>query len=279
MKQILSAFGAIAFSAVLFTACTKTNSVNDTNGINDEIRSMVTAAGFNANEVQAYNGGYLVENDIYLTKDELREMGSSYGPNLVVANAEHYRTTNLVTGLPRTLTVRLNISGSLFSRALDLALTRYNNENLRLRFRRITSGTADIPVNSFNEGPNANGGIVLGRSNGFPRNGNPAPGFGLNINSRAYGSSSVTREHLATVMAHEIGHTIGFRHTDYANRAFSCGGTPVNEGPSTVGAIHIPGTPTASNGDSSSWMLACVSYPSGTRPFNSNDKTALAFLY
>ncbi len=279
MKKVFGAFGAVAFSAVLFTACTKTNSVNDTNGINDEIRSMVTAAGFNANEVQAYNGGYLVENDIYLTKDELREMGSSYGPNLVVANAEHYRTTNLVTGLPRTLTVRLNISGTKFSDALNTAIARYNNEGLRITFRRITSGTPDIPVNSFNEGPNANGGIVLGRANGFPRNGNPAPGFGLNINARAYGAANVTTNHLATVMAHEIGHTIGFRHTDYANRAVSCGGTPVNEGASTVGAIHIPGTPTASNGDLSSWMLACVSYPSGNRPFSSNDRTALAFLY
>jgi hypothetical protein len=278
MKKIFSAIGAVAFSAVLFTACSKTNNVNDSNGISEEIRSMVTAAGFNADDVMAYDGGYLIEKDIYLTKDELQEMGNNYGPNLIVANAEHYRTTNLVTGLPRTLTVRLNISGDKFSDALDRALARYNNLGLRLQFRRISTGTADIPVNSFNEGPSFFGGIVLGRSNGFPRNGNPAPGFGLNVNSQAYGATNVTTSHLATVMAHEIGHTIGFRHTDYANRAFSCG-SGGSEGASTVGAVYIPGTPSQSNGDSSSWMLACISYPSGNRPFNSNDVTALNFLY
>jgi hypothetical protein len=209
----------------------------------------------------------------------LTEMGTSYGPELVVANSEHYRTSNLVTGLPRTLTVRLNISGTLFSNALNVALARYNNLGLRINFQRVTTGTSNIPIGSFNEGPRPGGGIVLGRSNGFPSGGNPAPGFNLNINSQAYGNPNVTTNHLATVMAHEIGHTIGFRHTDYANRAFSCGGQAVNEGSAGVGAIYIPGTPSGSSSDPSSWMLACVSYPSGNRPFNSNDVTALNFVY
>jgi hypothetical protein len=43
-----------------------------------------------------------------------------------------------------------------------------------------------------------------------------------------------------------------------------------------VGAIHIPGTPTGP--DPTSWMLACIG--SGVnRPFNSNDVTALNYLY
>ena len=40
-----------------------------------------------------------------------------------------------------------------------------------------------------------------------------------------------------------MGHCIGFRHTDYMNRAYSCGGSPANEGASSVGAILIPGHP------------------------------------
>ncbi|SIT94188.1 Dual-action HEIGH metallo-peptidase, partial [Pontibacter indicus] len=42
------------------------------------------------------------------------------------------------------------------------------------------------------------------------------------------------------------------------------------------GAVHIPGTPTGA--DPNSWMLACI----GTgvnRYFNSNDRTALRYLY
>ena len=73
-----------------------------------------------------------------------------------------------------------------------------------------------------------------------------------------------------------MGHCIGFRHTDYMNRSYSCGCSAVNEGASSVGAILIPGTP--SGPDSGSWMLSCIG--SGqNRPFNNNDKTALSYLY
>jgi hypothetical protein len=76
-------------------------------------------------------------------------------------------------------------------------------------------------------------------------------------------------------MAHEMGHCIGFRHTDYMNRAYSCGGSTYNEGSAGVGAIHIPGTPTGPS--ASSWMLACSN--GGNRPFTSADRTALNYLY
>ena len=74
-----------------------------------------------------------------------------------------------------------------------------------------------------------------------------------------------------------MGHCIGFRHTDWMNRAYSCG-TGGSEGQQTsgVGAVLIPGTP--SGPDSGSWMLACLS-ASTNRQFNNNDKTALNYLY
>jgi len=59
-------------------------------------------------------------------------------------------------------------------------------------------------------------------------------------------------------------------------RQYSCGGQPVNEGASTIGAVLVPGTP--SGPDPNSWMLACIG--SGqNRPFNTNDVTALKYLY
>jgi hypothetical protein len=60
------------------------------------------------------------------------------------------------------------------------------------------------------------------------------------------------------------------------NRAYSCGGSASNEGASNVGAIQIPGTPAAA--DPNSWMLACVGNGIN-RPFNTNDATALNYLY
>jgi hypothetical protein len=74
-----------------------------------------------------------------------------------------------------------------------------------------------------------------------------------------------------------MGHCIGFRHTDYMDRSYSCGGTPINEGGDTtgVGAVYIPGTPT---GPDAACMLSCLTSIS-ERPFNPNDVIALNYLY
>lgn len=88
---------------------------------------------------------------------------------------------------------------------------------------------------------------------------------------------NLTVNGIATIMAHEMGHCIGFRHTDYYDRSVSCGGATSNEGASTVGANLIPGTPATAMLAAKSWMLACTN--GGDRPFNNDDKTALGFLY
>jgi hypothetical protein len=76
-------------------------------------------------------------------------------------------------------------------------------------------------------------------------------------------------------MAHEIGHCIGFRHTDYMNR-ISCGSNS-NEGDGGVGAIHIDGTiGTVTSGNYNSWMMACVN---GDNSFSSEDNFALGVVY
>ena len=100
------------------------------------------------------------------------------------------------------------------------------------------------------------------------------------MNTYWYNTSTTTTNvnYIGTIMAHELGHCIGMRHTDYMNRAYSCGGRKVNEGQvnNGVGAVLIPGTP--SGPDAYSWMLACVAN-NVNRPFNTNDKVALNYLY
>lgn len=82
---------------------------------------------------------------------------------------------------------------------------------------------------------------------------------------------------IATIIAHEIGHCVGFRHTDYFDRSISCGGSASNEGQAGVGAIHIPGTPTGATLSAKSFMLSCAD--GGDRPFNNDDVIALNYLY
>ena len=143
---------------------------------------------------------------------------------------------------------------------------------LKLKFARAAAGVrGDIDLKGFYQAPR-NGSIVLAQG-GFPTSaGNAFNQIIFNTHSAGYSSQSVDK--IAAVLQHEIGHNIGFRHTDYMNRGYSCA-TNSNEGPSTVGAIKIPGTPSAP--DAESFMLACVGKTS--RTFNANDITALNYLY
>jgi hypothetical protein len=262
----LLALGAIASFSL--AGCSKTqDTATQPSPISQEVIAQVKALGFGTSDLRAVDGGYVVEGDMLLTPEMLASK-TDY-KMLRVGADEQYRTTNLVTGLPRTLTVSISSQfNSTYVSAVDEAIRRYNAANLQLHFTRITSGTANLPIKySSNLGTG-----VLGQSGGFPSGGNPAPGFTLVPN--VINSSNIN--YIATIMAHEMGHCVGFRHTDYMNRAYSCGGSTSNEGASTVGAILIPGTP--SSADPNSWMLACVGN-GVNRPFNTNDVTALNYLY
>ena len=153
-----------------------------------------------------------------------------------------------------------------YGASLDEAIARYNAENLSITMRRVSSG-GNIQIVA------APRSAQYLASAGFPSSGNPYNS--IKVATRYIGTNP-NQSWFASILAHEVGHCIGFRHTDYMDRSYSCGGAYTNEGASTVGAILIPGTPSAQ--DPNSWMLACIG--SGqNRPFNANDKTALNYLY
>ncbi len=268
MKKFFSLLLMGTLSAFVFFACQKDNSQVPTK-VTDDVLSQISSMGFSTEGVQAMDGGYLVEGDIFLTPDQL---GKQFpGPKLIIAKEEQYRTTNLVTALPRTITVSIDsrlARKAGYAQALQEMVNRYNALNLQITFQVVSSGATVSFVNG-------NGSFLA--SAGFPTStGNPHNQVKVNSTAIGTGTSSSFINYLATILAHELGHCIGFRHTDYMNRAYSCGGSATNEGASTVGAILIPGTP--SGPDAGSWMLACIG--SGqNRPFNTNDRTALDYLY
>lgn len=266
--KIKSLFLIAAFAAFGFVSCQKeTEGVVKPEDISRETLDKIYRMGFGTADVKRVAEGYLVEGDIILTDSELNAKHDA--KFLRIGETEQYRTTNLVNVGSTTRTIRVGISTSLpnsYVYALDEAIARYNAEGLRIKFQRVTSS----PHITITKAP---AGSTYLASAGFPANGNP---YNLvKVNSDYLGNKPV-RSYLATILAHEIGHCIGFRHTDYMDRSYSCGGAYTNEGASTVEAIHISGTPTTA--DAASWMLACIG--SGqSRPFNSNDKTALNYLY
>lgn len=264
MNKRISSLLTAAVLTIVFSCQTDEGMTPDE--VSADALASIKALGFSTHNVQRLDDGYLVEGDIVLHDHDFGRGDNK--TTLRVAQSEQYRTTNLVS-TPRVITISVaSTLGTAYVQATDEAIARYNAEGLSITFQRVSSG-ADIQIvrSNFIEQ------FLFLASAGFPTaDGRPYNRIKVSnnqLNSQPAGTK-------ASVIAHEIGHCIGFRHTDYADRSYSCGGSPSNEGAADVGAIHIEGTPVGP--DPNSWMLACIG--SGQdRPFNANDKIALDFLY
>ena len=275
MKKVFTLFTVAVMALVVFS-CQKADLSLSSQEVPQNVIDQLMVMGFNPDGIEVVEEGYRIERDIIITEEFLKNAPEG----VRVPNIEQYRTTNLVdAGGGRVITMyapeggRNGYSPGMIA-GLDLAIARYNAENLAITFQRVSnSNQADIVMTRLSKRDERRG--VLG-SAGFPTSsGDPYGQIKMSgILESSYGLSTAG---IATIIAHEMGHCIGFRHTDYFDRSISCGGATSNEGQAGVGAIHIPGTPTGASLADKSWMLSCTD--GGDRPFNNDDRTALDYLY
>ncbi len=255
---------------------------------------------------------YLVDGDIHLTKNDLYPQcrNCHYRINTIVSVPSGGRTINILA---------FDLTDPTIRAAFELALENYNSLNLSLTFTStyltenerygwIAYHNGDYTQigNYLNalakfiqsdiqlyQPLHFTGQAALTGTAYFPSGGNPGNPIYIpiqivanvnNYSDRVPSSSANALDVLEGIITHEIGHTIGLRHSDWFNRDFSCGTDPDDPNQmddiSFHGAIHIPGTPTNSfsGRDANSVMKACWDYLQ-TGEFTNYDRIALETIY
>jgi len=251
---------AMSCSALAFGCAADQPSDSDENR---EIMDNLVQAGFPASDIQVFDGKVYVGLDAEVSLQASREMLQS--PD----GLEQYHTTNLVGTNITNICVNGAAFTGKFSTALTAAIANYNNLGLRWHMTRTSGSTTGCSATITARVTTGTGGV-----SGFPSGGRPfnAINIGSGLQAATFPTATVTH-----VITHELGHTVGFRHSDFFNRSISCGGAATNEGNGGVGAILIPGTPSGAT-VGGSVMNSCFRQ-NETGRFTSTDITALNFLY
>jgi hypothetical protein len=235
-----------------------TGSTDDTQEIVDNL----IQAGFRADDIMVVDGVVYTGRDAAVSLEASREMLTPE------SGKEQYRTTNLVSLTLDTICVNgSRLTKEPFNTALNNALANYNNLNLTFHMVRTSGNQAgcDALISIRLSGP-------VGGSSGFPSGGLPFTSIQIGKGLSSFQTSTVTH-----VITHELGHCVGFRHSDFFDRSISCGGQPTNEGDGGVGAILIPGTPSGATVGGSVMNSCFRTVEAGV--FTNTDVTALNALY
>ena len=181
-----------------------------------------------------------------------------------------YRLTNTVGPDHETIKIRVDAAACELlgiRDALENALDAWNTiDGIQFSFTRtscITCGQT-IKIRRIRPSDPGHRSDVYALADTPDGDGNP----GAEIRIYRWPQNPAMRTH---VLMHEIGHTLGLRHTDWRDRA-SCP-NPQAESVLPYGAEHIPGSPEV---DADSVMNACA--PALT-DFSVHDKAAIRTLY
>lgn len=257
-------FFAVAASSILLFSCKKNDIASSDSAVDKDtpMYSYIKKLGYQDSEIKDIGKEYLVDEDLLFAKDSKPDFSIFDGPK-----TEQYGTANYVGfDIQPSIKVYVEPSMSAYSDQIDGAIALWNNViNCRVKFTRLASPTgADITIKNQNLGVDVCGAAFA------PMNGLPGKLVRININAIA-GNSFAQQQR---TIAHELGHCIGFRHTNWASREARSGKSPDNG--AYFDAMHILGTPTG--GDANSLMNG-RECGTGATTLSNFDILALQFLY
>lgn len=227
--------------------------------IPDEIMKGLNNMGFNTKdyEVRKNKNGYVVEGDMVVSTKMILDAATT-------TNTKHIRERLPKCKNVRDIRVINQIPKNGLRREIKSAINDWNNvSGSFVKFRLVSKEPADIYINDMH-GDYGSGSIPSGGR----------PGRFVELDPSLYDAvvpASKRSKMLRFVIRHELGHTIGFGHTNGVHN--------------TASAIHIPGTPAS---DPNSTMNSQPKNPGGGAPdlttwqyglLSDGDKEALKKLY